>query len=165
VLEVATTIDLQSLPLVHLIFRLREILMRASPSAPRRPQGILAETLGLGWGLLLDRPHELVVCGAACQPWHADAVFTPIPAADFLAYAEPDRVKIAWSLETESLGPALTRFVHETRVVATDDQARASFRRYWRWARFGIVGIRLLLMPAIRREAERRWAARQVTGG
>jgi hypothetical protein len=31
--------------------------------------------------------------------------------------------------------------------------------RYWRWARFGIIAIRLLLLPAIRREAERRWAA------
>ncbi|HET9325310.1 MAG TPA: hypothetical protein VFQ05_00900 [Candidatus Eisenbacteria bacterium] len=32
------------------------------------------------------------------------------------------------------------------------------FRSYWRWARFGIVTIRILLLPAIRRETERRWA-------
>jgi hypothetical protein len=43
--------------------------------------------------------------------------------------------------------------------VATDAGARLKFRRYWRWARFGIVAIRLLLLPAIRRAAERRWAA------
>jgi hypothetical protein len=46
--------------------------------------------------------------------------------------------------------------------VATDAPARARFRRYWRWARFGIVAIRLLLLPAVRREAERRW---RVVGG
>ena len=33
--------------------------------------------------------------------------------------------------------------------------------RYWRWARFGIIAIRLLLLPAIRRAAEREWAARK----
>jgi hypothetical protein len=41
--------------------------------------------------------------------------------------------------------------------VATDAPARARFRRYWRWARFGIVSIRLLLLPAVRRAAERQW--------
>jgi hypothetical protein len=70
-------------------------------------------------------------------------------------------VKIAWTLEAESLGSAVTRFAHETRAMATDAGARIRFRRYWRWARFGIVGIRLLLMPAIRRAAERRWVAAQ----
>jgi hypothetical protein len=84
--------------------------------------------------------------------------FTPIPPDVFASYAEPGQVKIAWTLEAESLGPALTRFVHETRVVATDAGARAKFRGYWRWARFGIVAIRLLLLPAIRRRSERRWA-------
>jgi hypothetical protein len=58
----------------------------------------------------------------------------------------------------EWLGPARTRFVHETRVVATDDEARRRFLRYWRWARFGIVTIRYLMMPAVRRRAEARWA-------
>jgi hypothetical protein len=66
-------------------------------------------------------------------------------------------VKIAWTLEAEPLEPALTRFSHETRAVATDGEARTKFRQYWRWARFGIVSIRLLLLPAIRRAAERRW--------
>jgi hypothetical protein len=68
-------------------------------------------------------------------------------------------VKIAWTLEATELGPALTRFAQETRVVATDEPARILFRRYWRWARFGIISIRLLMLPAVRREAERRWSA------
>ena len=66
-------------------------------------------------------------------------------------------MKIAWTLEAEALGPALTRFAQETRAVATDEQARIRFRRYWRWARFGIIAIRLLMLPALRRSAERRW--------
>jgi hypothetical protein len=159
VLEVAAGIDLQSLPLVRLIFRLREQLMGATPP-PRTAQGLLQELLGLGWGLLIDRPGRLIAGGAVCQPWVADVVFRPIPPDRFAGYAEPDQVKIAWTFEAEPLGSEVTRFKTETRAVATDPAARARFRRYWRWARFGIVAIRLLLLPAVRREAERRWRAR-----
>jgi hypothetical protein len=160
VMEVAANFDLQSLFLVRAIFRLREKLMRATPPAPRQPQGLLAETRGLGWGLLVEEPGRLIVCGAVCQPWLASAGFTPIPAERFQAYAGPNQVKIVWTLEAEPLGPEVTRFSHETRALATDGAARIRFRRYWRWARFGIISIRLLLLPAIRREAERRWVAR-----
>ncbi len=161
VLEVAAGIDLQSLPLVRLIFRLRERLMGATPP-PRAAQGLLPELLGLGWGLLVDRPGRLIAGGAACQPWVADVVFRPIPPDRFASYAEPDQVKIAWTFEAEPMGLETTRFKTETRAAATDPVARARFRRYWRWARFGIVAIRLLLLPAVRREAERRW--RSTTG-
>ena len=66
-------------------------------------------------------------------------------------------MKIAWTLETEEIGPAITRFAQLTRAVSTDQQARVKFRRYWRWARFGIITIRLLMMPAVRRASERRY--------
>jgi hypothetical protein len=85
--------------------------------------------------------------------------FTPIAPEQFAAYAEPDRVKIAWTLEAETVGPTTTRFAQETRAVATDEAARIKFRRDWRWARFGIVAIRLLMLPAVRRTAQQRWAA------
>ncbi|GMV58119.1 MAG: hypothetical protein AMXMBFR72_12300 [Betaproteobacteria bacterium] len=165
VMQTAVEFDMQSLPLVKAIFRLRERFMRATPAAPRKPQGIVAETRALGWGLLLETPGRLIACGATCQPWLADVKFTPIAPEQFAAYAEPDQVKIAWTLEAEPLGPATTRFAQETRAIATDASARAKFRRYWRWARFGIVAIRLLLLPAVRRTAQRRWAAMQRAAG
>lgn len=159
VMEVASTFDMQSLPVVRAIFRLREKLMRGGNAAPRKPQGILEETQALGWGRLAEQPGRFVVCGAKCQPWLANVTFSAIKPGDFATYAEPDQVKIAWTLEAEPAGPSLTRFAQETRAVATDEHARTAFRRYWRWARFGIVAIRLLMLPAVRREAERRWAA------
>jgi len=159
VMEAARAFDLQSIRLVRLIFWLRERYMGAPRAAPRQPQGLLAEMRSLGWGLLVDEPGSLIVCGAACQPWLAQVTFQPIPAAGFAAYAQPDQVKIAWTLEAEALGPDRTRFAHETRAVATDREARRRFARYWRWARAGIIAIRLLLLPAIRHAAERRWAA------
>lgn len=56
-------------------------------------------------------------------------------------------------LGTTGTGPRVPRgILEETRAQGWG----ARFRRYWRWARFGIIGTRLVLMPAIRREAERR---------
>ena len=157
-MEVASDFDMQSLPSVKAIFWLRDRLMRVSSPAPRKPQGILEETRALGWGLLAEQPGRLIICGARCQPWIANVEFSAIAPGEFDAYAEPGQVKIAWTLEADDLGAGLTRFSQETRAVATDDYARNKFRRYWRWARFGIITIRLLMLPAVRRSAERRWA-------
>jgi hypothetical protein len=158
VMEVAAGFDMQSVWAVRLVFRLREIALRSHPPQCQ-PEGILAETHRLGWGLLAEVPGRLVICGARCQPWLPDVTFTAIAPGDFAAYAEPGEVKIAWTLEAEPIGQETTRFAQETRAVATDAEARARFLRYWRWARFGIVGIRLLLLPAVRRASEKRWAA------
>jgi hypothetical protein len=158
VMEVAEHFDMRSIGAVDFIFRLRERLMRAEPVPPRKPQGLLEETKALGWGILVELPGRLLVCGAACQPWMPDVKFSALDPGEFAAYAAADQVKIAWSLEAEEIGPTVTRFAQETRAVATDEPARLKFQRYWRWARFGIVAIRLLMLPAVRREAERRWA-------
>lgn len=157
VLDVARTFDMQSLLLVRALFWLRAKLLGARRSAARRPTGLVADMLALGWGCLADEPGHFFVAGAACQPWQADVVFTPIAPEQFATYAEPDRVKIAWTLEAEALGPALTRFATETRVGATDAHARTKFRRYGRIFGIGIVMIRRLLLPALRRQAERQW--------
>jgi hypothetical protein len=158
VLETASTFDMQSLVLVKAIFRLRAWLLGTPGPGPRAPQGILEETRRLGWGVLDEAPGRYVICGARCQPWQPDVRFAALPPATFAAYAEPDQVKIAWTLEACAVAPDVTRFAQETRVVATDEAARRRFRRYWRWARFGIVAIRRLMLPAVRRAAERRWA-------
>jgi len=154
VFETARRFDIQSIPLVHGIFRLRELVLRASP-LPRAAVEFFDEMQTLGWATLLDEPGALHVAGAACQPWLADVKFTPVPAERFREFAEPDRVKIAWTVETRVLVPGRTRLITETRVVATDPGARRRFLRYWRWARFGILPIRWLLLPAIGRQAEK----------
>lgn len=157
VFDVAQTFDLQSIPLVRAIFWLRAKLLR-TPEAPTPAfaKGLVAETTALGWRILGERAGRELVVGSVTQPWKGNVVFTPVVPDRFLEFSEPDLVKIVWTLEAEPLGPALTRFRTETRVLATEDEARRKFRTYWRWARFGIVLIRLLMLPALRREAERR---------
>jgi hypothetical protein len=158
VMRVAAGFDMQSIAAVKWIFRLRDLLLGSGVAMPRRPQGLLEETRHLGWGVLEEDPGRSIVCGARCQPWLADVRFTALRAEDFAAYAEPDQVKIAWTLEAAEIGADVTRFAQETRAVATDAGSRRKFVRYWRWARFGIVAIRLFLLPAVRRAAERQWA-------
>jgi hypothetical protein len=156
--DIARRFDIQSILLVRLIFWARAKLLRAR-NEPRPRRGLVEDTLGMGWVLLADTPGRELVAGAATQPWVPDVAFTSIPPDRFLAYAEPDRVKIAWTLETEPIDATRTRLATETRVVATDQSARAKFRGYWRRFGAGIVLIRLLLLPAVRRQAERAYRA------
>jgi hypothetical protein len=153
----AAEFDMDALPLVHAIFRARALLMRAGP-APTRPfnSGLLTGASSLGWGTLVEEPGRLFVAGAYCQPWHGQVTFHPLTPETFAPFAEPGYVKIAWTLETEPEGPDSCLLKTETRVVATDSQARSRFLPYWRWARFGIFTIRWLLLPAVRRQAEGR---------
>jgi hypothetical protein len=158
VLHWARELDIQSIPFVRALFLLRARLLGAKVS-PRRPAGLVAEMVSLGWGCLAEQPERFFVAGAVCQPWQANVTFRSIAPEQFAGFAEPDLVKIAWTLEAEPLGPTLTRFATETRAVATDERARLKFRRYW-WAfGSGIVLIRWLLLSAVRREAERRWVS------
>jgi hypothetical protein len=154
VFGVAEHFDLQSIPLVRAIFWLRGKILGAGNQPPRRPVGLVEETKALGWGELTRRPGRELVMGAATQPWVADVKFTVVPPDDFLGYAEPDRVKIVWTLEAVPIEPTLTLFRTETRVRATDMAARARFLKYWRFVRFGVVLIRWLELPALRRAAE-----------
>jgi len=154
-LGVAEDLDLLSIPPVFAIFWLRAKALGAPP--PRRGDrlGLVDGTRRLGWRELQRRPGREVIMGAAVQPWLPEPVFVPVPADEFSVYAEPEHVKIVWTLEADPLGPGRCRVSTETRVVPVDELARRKFRRYWRFARAGIVLIRLLVLPAVRRQAER----------
>ncbi len=160
VYDLTRRFDMQSIPLVRAIFRLRELLLGSKPYT-RQPAGLIDEMLRLGWGCLAEEPGHYFVGGAACQPWKADVAFSAIPAADFASLAEPDRVKIAWTIEVEAQQGGTeeprTLLATETRAVATDEPARRRFLRYWRLVGAGIVLIRRLWLRGLRRRAEEAW--------
>lgn len=159
-LAAAKDADLLGSPFVRAIVRARELALGAR-SGPRRPQGLLAETEALGWGRLAEDSGREIVMGAVTQPWEAEVIFRPLPPAEFAAFAEPGFVKIAWTLRADPAGLQGSRFVTETRAVATDETARRRFRAYWAFASPGIVLIRWLALPRVKAEAERRAAAAQ----
>jgi hypothetical protein len=156
VMDVAERFDLMSIPAVFAIFRLRSRIMGATPPSRDDLDGVVEATKRIGWVELARRPGRQLVMGAAVQPWLPAPVFEPVPPDRFLDYAEPDHVRIVWTFEAEPVGPSKSRFRTETRVEPTDETARRRFRWYWMRTGIGIVLIRWLTLPAIRREAERR---------
>jgi hypothetical protein len=158
VFDRAARLDVGSLPLVHAIFWLRSKIMRDTPVA-RVAQGFVAEAKSLGYGVLAYEPDRALVMGAVACPWQKNVTFRAIAPESFASYAEPNLVKIVWTLEAEPLGPALTRLRTETRAQATDKSARRKFTLYWLAFSVGIHFIRWNMLRAIRRDAE---AARHV---
>ena len=156
VFDTAERFDVLSIRLVRLIFWLRARVLGATPPPRAWPGGLIAETKSIGWAELERRPGRLVVMGAVTQPWEPDVRFQGLAPDAFAAYAAPEHVKIVWTLDVDSRGPSRTRLRTETLAEATDDAARRRFRAYWLFVGLGILAIRLLLLPAIRREAERR---------
>lgn len=150
--------NLMALPMVRAIVKAREVALGAEPDAAARPRGLLALTKSIGWGVLAEVANREVVMGAVTRPWNANVVFRPLAPDEFIAFDEPDYVKIAWTLRADAIGPRQSIFRTETRVETTDAGAREKFR--WYWARFspGIVLIRWLSLGPTRRDAERRAA-------
>ena len=72
-------------------------------------------------------------------------------------FATPGYVKIAWTLRADPTRIGGSIFRTETRAVATDADARRKFRRYWSFLSPGIILIRAAMLPAVKRDAERRW--------
>jgi hypothetical protein len=148
--------DLLQLPLVRTIFKARELAMGATPDDRPQPRGLLAATLALGWGVLAEVPGREVVVGAVTKPWEANVTFRALPPEQFAAFSQPGFVKIVWTLRADPVDEDASIFYTETRAVATDEHARARFRRYWAFASPGIGLIRWLSLQPLKREAEQR---------
>jgi hypothetical protein len=157
-LAAAKETDLQAAPIAKVIFWLRAVptLLRGAPFRPQGSRGIVAETLGLGWGMLAEEPDREIVIGAYTQPWHEQVIFHALSPEQFAGFDQPGYVKIAWTLGVEPLGEHRSLLVTRTRAVATDPHARRRFRRYWAPMSAGIILIRCAILPRMRREAERR---------
>jgi len=154
-MSAAAHIDLHSSLLIRAIVKLRALAMGAKEAEAERPRGLLAETASMGWRLLAEVPGREVVMGAAAQPWRADVTFLPLAPQQFATFDTPGYVKIAWTLRADAAWPDGSVFTTETRVVATDPEPRAKFRRYWRRVVPGVVSIRWILLRLLKGEAER----------
>lgn len=148
--------DLEDSSIIRAIFKGRELLLGADAEAKPRARGLVAMTRELGWGTLADAAGHEIVMGAVTQPWNANVVFRGVPREEFADFNEPGYVKIAWTLRVDAAGEGASIARTETRAIATDAEARRKFR--WYWARFspGIVLIRAVSLPLVKKEAERR---------
>ncbi len=155
-LAAARDMDLQGSDLVRTIIRAREVILGAAPDDRPRPRGLLADMQALGWGVLAEVPEREVVVGAVTKPWEANVTFRALPPDQFAAFSEPGYVKIVWTLRADPISATESMFRTETRAIATDAGARATFRRYWALLSPGIIVIRWAVLGPVKSEAERR---------
>lgn len=153
----ATEMDLASSRMIRAIFKGRELILRSTPDAAVRPKGFVEGMKAMGWGVLAEAPGREIVMGGVTKPWEANPVFRALSPDDFASFAEPDYVKIAFTLRADPEGDGSSTFRTETRAVATDAGARKKFRLYWSFLSPGIILIRVAMLPALKAEAERRW--------
>ena len=153
----AKEMELDSSRIIRAIFKARELILRGTPDLAARPKGVIEQMKSIGWGVLAEDPGREIVMGAVTKPWEANPVFRPVPPDQFAAFAEPDYVKIAWTLRASPRALGDSIFRTETRAVATDVGARKKFRLYWSLLSPGIWLIRAAMLPALKAVAERNW--------
>ena len=147
--------DLMHSPIIRELFRTRELVLGSKPGPGEHPRGVVPFTKSLGWSVLTEVPNREIVMGTVTQPWRPNVVFRPLTPDQFIAFNEPEYVKIAWTLRADPIGQNYSVFRHETRVKTTDAVARAKFRRYWAFFSPGIKLIRWLLLKPLQNDAER----------
>ena len=152
-------LNMEQSGLVRAIFKARQIALGGRYDRAAKPAGLLASMQAIGWRVLDERPGHEVILGAVTRPWDANVVFRPIAPEAFAMFAEPDYVKIAWTLRADPVSGRESIVRTETRAVATDRTARAKFRRYWSIFSPGIVLIRRVMLRQVKRDAEHRFGA------
>ena len=162
VMASAREMDVSQSPMARMIFKARQLAMGAE-ARPRASRGLIDETMALGWGVLADVPGREIAMGAVTKPWEGDVTFIAVPPDQFASFVEPGFVKIVWTLRADPIGPSTSIFRTETRVVATDVDARARFRRYWAFVSPGIWLIRQMALGPLKADAEQRAAMASVT--
>jgi hypothetical protein len=162
-LAAARTMELSSVPIVHAIFKGRELILGAAPDAHLRPRGLVDEVLALGWVVLAEVPGREIVLGSVTKPWEPNVTFRSVSPDAFAGFDEPGYVKIAWTLRADALDAVSSIFRTETRAVATDAYARGRFRWYWSFLSPGIILIRRMSLGPVKKEAERQATQKTVS--
>jgi len=139
--------------------RLTGLLMGLRSLGRRRPQSrpLVDVVQQGGFALLCDEPPREVVMGIRGRFWQLRPV-TDTPATDlagFAALEAPGAAKAAWNFRLEPLANGRTRVTTETRIATPDAGVRKSFGRYWRVIRPFSGLIRIEMLRALKRQAER----------
>jgi len=156
VMAAASEFELLKSPIVRAILTARELALGGERDTRTHPTQLLEQMKSIGWVVLAERPGREIVLGSVTQPWLAAPVFRSIPAAEFKDFAEPDYVKIAWTLRADPVDAAHSTFHTETRVSTTSAGARMRFRNYWSFVAPGVEVIRMAMLKPLRRAAEAR---------
>ena len=156
--------DLGGGPLTRTLFLLRALpgLALAPRETARRflgARGSRARTLeaiaSAGFVILAEAPGREIVLGTIGRFWRPSGGMRTFAPEAFARFDEAGWAKGAWSFRVEPAPGGGSTISTETRVLCTDARSRRTFRRYW-WVVRPFSGlIRVEMLRAIRREAER----------
>jgi len=154
--------DLGSLPVVRVLVTLRSIpALLADPRAScDRLRGLRSSSASLrtlrrdDFAVLEEREPREIVLGITGKFWDPHGGLLRTERDTFRAALPPGMAQGTWGFRLEEV-PGGTRLVTETRVRCADAAARWSFRWYWMLIRPFSGWIRISMLRAIRRAAER----------
>jgi hypothetical protein len=84
------------------------------------------------WVLLGEDPPHEIAFGAVGRFWAGETAWERIDAADFGTLDRPGLAKIACNFSLREYGGDRSLVSYECRTLATDEQSRRAFLRYWR---------------------------------
>jgi hypothetical protein len=132
----------------------REALARAR--TPVHAPLTLDAALTHGFIVLAEDVGRELVLGTAGRFWGARGALCHIDPEQFMSFDEPGAAKAAWNFAVRPLVGDKTMLTTETRVRCVDAAGRTRFRIYWAVIRPFSGLIRLVMLRAIKRDAEGR---------
>jgi hypothetical protein len=129
--------------------------LRAMRRVEAKPRPVLASMTGPGAGFaLLARTDGEFVAGNVGRPWKNERPAPVRSAEEFRSFAGPGYAKVAFNMRVEPAEPGWCKVITETRVLATDADAREAFTRYWRVVYPGSALMRVLWLDAVQRRLQ-----------
>jgi hypothetical protein len=132
-------------PSMRALFALREApsalarRLRGEPPPPQPEALRLADLPDRGeWVKLGEEPGAELAFGAIGRFWGREIEWRRISAAEFRGFAEPGFGKVGASISVRDFGAGRSLLSYEARTLATDEEARRRFLRYWRLVSPGV---------------------------
>ena len=163
-------VTLTEMPLVRALFWLRALpalllgrRYRPAGNETKRaaPIPILRAALARNFVLLHETPNQEIAVGTIGRFWQAAGGTARIPdARAFESFQDPTYARAGMDFRLTSSSDRLdTHVTTETRIQIPDSRARRRFAVYWLFVYPGSAFIRILWLRAIKRRAERAYAA------
>lgn len=146
--EALRAVTTRDLPVSGALMRLRRLGRIA-----RSPRPLLDSIAAIGLVVLADDADGILL-GGILRPWQLNGGHLPVASpADLRAFERPGWVRVAAAFTVTPNGSGVDLRT-ETRIAATDPDARTRFGRYWR-----VIGpfsgiTRRELLATVRRRAE-----------
>jgi hypothetical protein len=129
------------------------MLLHRDRKVPRDLRITLQTIINSGFGLLADEPEEILL-GVNGRFWRPTGNLLPFDRDNFMTPIPPRQARAVWNFHIKPSGSG-TILSTETRVTCGDPVSLKKFRRYWFFVRPFSGLIRLVMLRAVKREAQR----------